>query len=221
MSQNIYTPKSTPKSSRPLLRFLLLLLIITLPIIGFWLGSQQPTDQATTSLEPTEAQTSTTTEETASPEESEEPEVAAEPVVVAPKKTNPQTTKPTQTQTYTPTTPTGPTVLTVFITSISHDEVSVDNIGIYEGDAAIQQMIRDGLCPPGEPQKCFVRDDIYYRNTDPTVQTYALSPEVNVLTWTGSQSALAKVISREPSQSPYSITIHGGLVTEIKEIYHP
>lgn len=208
--------KPTPKSSSSS-KFLLVILIIALPLIGFWFGTKQagapgPNDNALT-----ETATSTDQSEVAtSTEENATADAPAKTTFVT-QATIPAT--PKQTQTTAPAI-SGPTVLTVYITSVTNENISLDNIAIYEGDAAVKQMAADGLCDAAKPRTCNLEDGYYYRNTDPTIRTYPLSPTVYIATWTGSKYTLPELKSHSPSTTPYSVTIDAtGKVIIIKEIY--
>ena len=120
------------------------------------------------------------------------------------------------------TTKSGPTTVTAYVEDATSDTVSLDYIAIYTGDAAIERMISDGLCPASEPQKCRLEKGVYYRNTDPTIRTFPLSPNIEALTWTGTKYPLSNLKNRAPNNTPYSVTIDSDdVVIKIKGIYKP
>jgi hypothetical protein len=200
-------------------KFLLIVILLALPFLGFWFGTRHasapgPDDNALvdTATSTNLGEEATTTDEAAG---------ATAEIVSTPTKTTSATTPaaPKQTQTTKPAA-TAPTVLTAYVTAATNDTVSLDNIAIYEGDAAVKQMAADGLCDAAKPRTCTLDDGYYYRNTDPTLKTYPLSPNVYILTWTGGDYPLSKLKSHSPSTTPYSVTIDNtGKVIIIKEIY--
>jgi hypothetical protein len=100
--------------------------------------------------------------------------------------------------------------------------MTIDTIAIYKDDAAVRQMIADGLCPASEPKKCTLENGVYYRNTDKTLRTYTVAPYVEVYTWTGGSYALSKLANDPPDRIPYYVTINAsGAITKIEEIYRP
>lgn len=197
----------------PFSKYLALALFVLLPFFGFWLGLQYtpasscPTDELIESEADTAVSTST-----------------ADTVIT---ENQPSTPAPAQSPSKTvatpvTTTPAGPTTLTVYITEATLEYISVDNIAIYKDDAAVTQMIADGLCPAAEPQKCRLESGVYYRNTDPSIRSYALSPSVQVETWTGTEYPLSQLVNKPANKTPYTITINNyGIITHIKEIYRP
>lgn len=200
----------------PLSKYVAMALFVILPFVGFWMGMQYTSEL--NQFPPTEIVTSGSTET-----EIISPDVSAE-------KTNattnpPQTYTPEQVTKTTPTLPTppaSPTVITAYIPEATLEWISVDTIGIYKDNAAIQQMIADGLCTSSEPDKCKLQNGVYYRNVDPTRKILVISPNIEVYTWTGSSYSLSKLINRTSSYIPYTVTMDAtGAVIEIKEIYRP
>lgn len=197
----------------PFSKLLALALFIAMPFVGFWIGRHYPVPSTPVTEEIIVDETEEEAVTTGDTEESEASEV--------------DTTSPTSQSasapvpTPTPSTPTGPTEMTVYITEITLDDVSVDNIAIYEGNAAVQQMIADGLCTAAEPKKCTLTSGQYYRNTDPTVYTYPLLDGVVVQTWTGADYPLSRMVNSAPTKKPYTITISNGYVIKIKEVFQP
>lgn len=191
----------------PLSKYLAMALFIILPFAGFWLGTQN----AQVFTEPVADIPTITTE---SPVSESAPDTETTPTKTV--------STPTQTNSIAAVTPPKPTIVTAYITEITLDLITLDNIAIYQDSAAVNKMVADGLCPASETQKCRLENGVYYRNTDPSVRTYVLSHDVETLTWTGSKYSLSKLNNSTPNKTPYSITINsGGVVTKIKEIYRP
>lgn len=200
----------------PLSKLVALILFIALPFIGFWLGRQYPVPPA--QIVDETAEVSETQSET---EAEADTETTKTDTQTNTNNARTNTVTPTPTPVPTPSVQTGPAVNTVYIKEITLDSISVDNIAIYEGNSAVQQMIADGLCTASEPQKCTLTAGQYYRNTDPTVYTYPIANNVVVQTWTGGDYALSKLVNRTQAEAPYEITVTNGVVTKIKEVYRP
>lgn len=214
--------KPAPKSSS-FSKLLIFILVVALLVAAYWFGTKQnqtaPATDNVTATSTIEQTTSSTTEETASePEEDTVPEVESQPT--------PETqVAPAPVPSYTPPAPAPtpaaqPSEMTVYIHEVSGDTIAVDNIAIYEGNLAITQMVRDGLCPASETKKCNLEDGIYYRNTDPTLTWFTLASDVEVLKWTGSIEYIANIKRDSPSNTPYRITLNNyNQVIKIQEIY--
>jgi hypothetical protein len=205
---NIKTLISNPAPST---KYLLVALVIILPFVGFWIGTKQTEAPDVPPLTDTESQGDATTTPEGTASGATTTESTEFPIPLTPKKT-------TQT---TPSAP-QPTKVTAFLTERSLDRMTIDTIAIYKDSAAVAQMIADGLCPASEPKKCTLENGVYYRNTDKTLRTYPVSPNVDVRTWTGGTYALSKLANDPPDRIPYYVTIStSGVITKIEEIYRP
>jgi hypothetical protein len=145
------------------------------------------------------------------------------------------TTSPSQNDT--PTYSTTTITVTAYIRSIEENKIVLDYIDLLEGKNAEDAKIADGLCTlKGIEQNsdCFPNGNIYYRNVNPTLRTFTLSPNVKITTAyafeknpTGiatisPQELKSEYIDTEMIYIPNRITINEkGEVIVIEQIFRP
>lgn len=120
-----------------------------------------------------------------------------------------------------------------FVTGVNVADriVTVDVAELLTGDAAVAAAIADGAVPP---DAIGVDNDYYVRNRNPLVRTVAVAPAavVRTLQDLGSprmhETSLAQLavhvsLRRSFGQSgaPAWVTVTGGVVTRIEEVYFP
>jgi hypothetical protein len=118
--------------------------------------------------------------------------------------------------------------------SASNRTLSFDLAQFLEGDAADRAAAEDGAIAPGEQ----VENDYYIRNQNPRLRTLTYTPDVRIRVVgdppdlvDGELSAFVDSFSQDNvefgpgryrgSHTQYWLTVQGGVVTKIEELYLP
>ena len=78
------------------------------------------------------------------------------------------------------------TIVTAYIKSIDANTVTLDYFDLLGGEAAEKAVVEDGYCTKEEVAnyRCFNNGVVYFRNRNPKLRTFKLSPDVQVLSAT-------------------------------------
>lgn len=131
------------------------------------------------------------------------------------------------------------TSVTAYITSIEGNKITLDYVDYLSGKEAEKAAIEDGRCNPEQIDSyCFPNGTVYFRNNNPKLRTFEVSPTVQIKTATAFnrtptgiaiislaelKNILATQIQNETNMYvPYTVTLSSNnQVTKIIEIFRP
>ncbi len=107
---------------------------------------------------------------------------------------------------------------------ITGSAIILDKVDWFEGAAAQQACIEDGVTTTDDNQ-C---TGYYFRNVNPALRTVAVSPQATISTLEDGThaapsdlNAVANRIVKAGGSNIFHLVVTDGLVTSINEIYHP
>ena len=135
------------------------------------------------------------------------------------------------------------TIVTAYIKEINGDKITLDYFDLLGGKDAEKAIVADGGCTQEEIDNnagCFPNGTVYFRNKNPKLRTFTLSPETRIFRTTafdkssdGTAEILLKEIKMEYSNRiyrdgqnlvylPYKITLNSkNEIVKIQEIFRP
>jgi len=135
------------------------------------------------------------------------------------------------------------TVVTAYINEINGDKITLDYFDLLGGKDAEKAKVADGKCTQQEIDSndgCFPDGTVYFRNVNPKLRTFTLSPEARVFRTTafdknpnGTAEILLKEIKMEYANKiyrdgqnlvylPYKVTLNNkNEVVKLEEIFRP
>jgi hypothetical protein len=162
------------------------------------------------------ATSSTATRTTAEPSTAESPETAVITVTV----TTAVSSKPIP-----PTDLAGEVYGFVKSVDVADSQITLDKIDWFTGAAAAQACAEDGITSI-DNNRC---TGYYYRNVNPALRVVTVSPQATIVTLANTVNPVAsdlndvarRIATSGGDSNTYHLVVTDGLVTDLREMYHP
>ena len=108
---------------------------------------------------------------------------------------------------------------------VGKSEITLDKIDWFTGAAAAQACAEDGITST-DNNRC---TGYYYRNVNPALRVVAVSPQATITTLANTVNPVAsnlgevarRIATSGGDSNTYHLVVTDGLVTDLREMYHP